>query len=228
MIGQIRPHCGKETTEGWQIGETEAGEGRLMSPKARTVLSTIVGVLLVAGVGFGIIVALRTVIHALASLAPAIAAAIIAPAATVIVSVISIVLGKYFESRNLIQKEQREKKIPVYEDLINFVSKIQMSTKAGNTPPSEEEMVNFMSGFTQRIMVWGSDEVLTAFVRFRRVPTDDAATKANPFGLMFSYEQLILAIRRDLGHKNKALSTGDILRLSINDIDQYLPKRKNL
>jgi len=33
---------------------------------------------------------------------------------------------------------------------------------------------------------------------------------------------LILAIRRDLGHKNSGLKRGDILALFVNDIDKHL------
>lgn len=41
--------------------------------------------------------------------------------------------------------------------------------------------------------------------------------------LLLVFEQLIYAMRADLGHNDKELSTGDLLRVFINDIDEYLP-----
>ena len=164
---------------------------------------------------------MRATVRVLESLDSGIAVAIIAAAATVFVSVLSIVIGKVYESRALIQKEHREKKIPVYEDLIKFMFRVLMGTKTGDIP-SEKEMIEFMSGFTQRMMVWGSDDVLYAWVQWRRVLTNEADLKANPMKLILLYEKLILAIRRDLGHNNKGLKTGDVLALFVNDIDQHL------
>jgi hypothetical protein len=50
--------------------------------------------------------------------------------------------------------------------------------------------------------------------------------EANPLNAMFLYEALIFSIRRDLGHRNKGLVTGDILALFVNDIDQHLPPKR--
>jgi len=195
-----------------------------MSPKVRQPITVIVGVLLLAGITYGVFVATRATIRVLASLDSDIAVAIVAAAATALVSVLSIVLGKVYESRAMIQKEHREKKIPVYEDLINFMLRILMGTNTGDAP-CEKEMLEFMLGFTQRVMVWGSDDVLAAWVKWRRLSINEAAMQADPMKLVFFYEELIFAIRRDLAHKNKGLVRGDILVLFVNDIDQHLPKK---
>ena len=192
-----------------------------MSPNARQKLSAVVGLLLFTALVYGAFIAVRAAVRVLASLDSDIAVAIIAAAATAFVSVLSIVLGKAYEARALVQREHREKKIPVYEDLIKFMFRILMGAKTGNAP-SEKEMLDFMSDFNQRIMVWGSDDVLAAWVKWRRAATSEADVKANPMNLMLLYEQLILTIRRDLGHKNKNLGTGDVLALFVNDVDQVL------
>lgn len=192
-----------------------------MSPNARQRLSAVVGLLLFAALAYGVFVAVRAAVRVLGSLDSDIAVAIIAAAATAFVSVLSIVLGKVYESRALVHREHREKKVPVYEDLIKFMFRILMGAKAGGTP-SEGEVLAFMSDFNERIMVWGSDDVLAAWVKWRRAVTSGADVNANPMKIMLLYEQLILTIRRDLGHKNKDLGTGDVLALFVNDIDQVL------
>lgn len=195
-----------------------------MSKTARHILSVFLGLLLLGGLACGLFVAVRATFQVLASINSSLAVAIIGASATVLVAVLSVVLGKIYEARSLIQKEHREKKIPVYEDLIAFVFRVLMGARTGRSP-SEQEMIEFMMGFTQRVMVWGSDEVLTAWVKWRRLATSEVEMRSDPMKLMRNYEELILAIRRDLGHRNKGLQSGDILALFINDINQYLPKK---
>jgi hypothetical protein len=195
-----------------------------MSPKIRQVLSVLLVLSLIAAACYGAYGVLRSVIQTLAALNSNIAVAIIAAAGTVLVSVLSVVLGKVYESRQLIQKEHREKKTPVYEDLIKFVSQVLMGEKTGDVL-SEKEMAKFMAEFNQRIMVWGSDEVMVALVKWRRVMIDEKALETSPVKAMFSYEELIFAIRRDLGHRNKKLARGDVLAVFVNDIDKHLPRK---
>ena len=192
-----------------------------MRSKFRQTLSAIVGFVLLAALVYGAFVALRAATRVLTSLDSDIAVAIIAASATVFVSVLSIVLGKAYEARALVQKEHREKKTPVYEDLIRFMFRILMGTKTGATP-SESEILEFMSDFTQRIMVWGSDDVVAAWVKWRRAAVNAEELEMDPVELLLLYEQLILTIRRDLGHKNRNLGTGDVLALFVNDIDRQL------
>jgi hypothetical protein len=197
-----------------------------MDSRARQILSAIVGLGIIGAFLYGGIVAVRAGFHVLESLDSDIAVAIIAAAATAFVSVLSIVLGKAYEGRALIHAEHREKKTPVYEDLIHFMSRILIGQKTGDAP-TEKEILSFLSTFTQRIMVWGSDEVLAAWIKWRRAALNEKQQKEDPMVLLLLYEKLILEIRRDLGHKNKDLHSGDVLALYVNDIDQHLNQRAN-
>jgi hypothetical protein len=158
-----------------------------------------------------------------AGLNPNVAAAIVAAFATVTVSVLTVVVGKRLEAAALITKEHREKKVPVYEDFIQFWFKHLFATKSGENPLTDEEVIRFLSNYTQRIMVWGSDDVIAAWVKFR-YSSMNAAQSPNPSSVLDDYEKLILAIRRDLGHKNKGFQRGDILRLFVNDVDSGGPQ----
>ncbi len=169
----------------------------------------------------------RAFIGAFSGLDAKFGAALVAAAGTVIVSVMSVIMSRYLETRATIRKELREKKIPVYEDLISFMFKILMATKTGREV-TEKEMIEFMSDFTQRSMVWAADDVLNAWIRFRVASFDAAEMKAKPFALMFIYEDLILAIRKDLGHKNKDLTKGKLLSLFVNDIANCVDAQGNI
>ncbi len=151
-------------------------------------------------------------------------APLIAAAGTIVASVIAITLGNYFASRLKIDEANRSKKIPVYEDLLNFMFKLFDAPRTGKTIV-ENEVAEFVLAFNQRLMVWGGDIVVAAFVKWRRYITNADAVKARPHEGIFLYEDLILAIRRDLGHRNKGLATGDILAIFVNDVDSNLPRR---
>jgi hypothetical protein len=155
-----------------------------------------------------------------------VAASIVAGVATITVSVVTVIVGRRLEANAAIRKEHREKKIPVYEDLIEFMSKVLLSAKSG-AAPSEEEMRAFLIEFTRRIMVWGSDDVIAHWANFRTgmVNSVDATEGKAGVDMVFRYEELIYAIRRDLGHRNKGLTKGMVLSLFINDIEDYLEKK---
>lgn len=176
---------------------------------------------LVAALLYTVFVLLRAAVSIFAVLDKTIAATLITAATTVVVAVITIVLGKLYEQRQQVQKENRDKRIPVYEDLLKFMFRF-FDAAAVEKPVVQEEMNVFMSDFNQRFIVWGSDAVIAAWVRWRKYATMAATAPATAPVALFVYEDLIYAIRRDLGHRNSNLGRGDILAIFINDVDQIL------
>ncbi len=159
------------------------------------------------------------------SVDPKLALGLIAASATVIVSLISVLVSKNLERKALILAHLREKKIPTYEKIIDFIFKITFADKLNKKTPSEKEMVVFMAEITQELVIWGSDEMLEAFYKFRMQSIESSEGNATkPFDVLFTVEDLLLAIRKDLGHKNKNLPRGKILGLFVNDIEQILKK----
>ena len=193
-----------------------------MTARISRITAFLSGLALFGGAIYGFYVLVTASIRVFRSLDSDIAVAVIAGAATVFVSVLSVILGKIYERRAAVDREHRERKVPVYEDLMQFMFRVLMSDKLGKEV-SEQEMIEFISSFNQRMMVWGSDEVLKAWSQWRR----KAGNGGEPFALMFEYERLILAIRADLGHRNKNLSPGDILGLFVNDIDEHTFKARS-
>ena len=114
----------------------------------------------------------------------------------------------------------RIKKIPVYTDLINFIFRISFDKKRNKKPPTEKEIFDFFQGFTEKIVVWGSDDVINAFYAFRAF-AQKTQTKQSE-NILFVVETLFLAIRIDLGHKNKGLTKGKLLGLFVTDIEKYI------
>lgn len=150
-----------------------------------------------------------------------VAAALVAASATILVSVFSVTGAKYYERKRTIEQELRQRKIPIYEDFIKFLFRLIGAEKLGCKPMNEKEMQEFFIEFTQKLMIWGSDEVVVKWSKYRRTLIKHSGEQVD-FNDMFELENLLLAIRKDTGHKNKNLKKGDLLGLFINDIENYI------
>jgi len=191
----------------------------------RAVTSFFLGLVLLAASGYGVFVLVRASWRVIRNLESDLAVAIVAAAASVLVSVLSIAVGRLFETRAKIQEQNREKKVPVYEELMEFMMRVLLGNTLGKPVP-EAEVIQFLMDFTQRIMVWGSDDVLLAWVKFRRQTIQSGAGNGKPLDAIFIFEDIVKAMRRDLGHRNSGVERGDILALFVNDIEQHLPTRR--
>jgi hypothetical protein len=175
------------------------------------VLATLLG--LVSLLGWAILVALT-------SINATVAAAIVAGSATVLVSVLSVILSKQWERRREIEQEHRKQKIPIYKEFLAFWFKVAAAQKPGATPVTDEETVQFMRDFTQKLMFWGSDGVIREYAIFKRQMNN--ALDA-PLDAVMGLEKVLLAMRADTGHRNKGLAPGDLMSLVVNDLDAHLP-----
>lgn len=150
---------------------------------------------------------------------PTIGAGIIAASATILVSVISVLIAKRLEHRATLAKEHRDKKAPFYENFVQFTFRIAFADKLGLKPLTEKEMAQEATKFTQNLIVWGADDVIDAWFRFRNL---SYYAKGDNVAVLFAIERLLLAIRKDSGHENKGLVQGKILGLFVNDIHEHI------
>ncbi len=182
-------------------------------------IQVVVGLLITALAFWGVAKLLQVLWNAFSTVNPTVGAGIIAAAATVMVSVISVLVAKSLEFKAVVAKEHREKKIPFYEEMIKFIFRLVFAEKLGFEPLTEKEMVKQMATFTENIVIWGADDVIHAWFVFRNhsIHSEKAGTE-----IMFDIENLLLAIRKDLGHANKGLTKGKVLGLFINDIHEHI------
>ncbi|KAF0164800.1 MAG: hypothetical protein FD157_1964 [Rhodocyclaceae bacterium] len=187
----------------------------LTSEQLKRFFAIAIGFTLVGGLAWGLIVLTRTFWEAFTQLNPTVAAGMLAAVTTVLVSVVSVLYSKHLEQKLNIRKEHREKKVPVYEDLITFLFRVIYAQKEGAEPLSDKEIVDTYSRLTQNAIIWASDDVIKAFHKFRAA---SLAKQENYLPLALSVEDLFLAIRRDLGHKNHGIAPGQLLGMFINDL----------
>jgi hypothetical protein len=122
-------------------------------------------------------------------------------------------LTRYFTRRQEVEAELRSKKVPVYEGFIRNYVNLMMSGSDGRS--DDDETAAFIREFSEKMTIWGADEVLKLWATFRR---QGGQPSSDPLALMTLFENVMLAMRRDLGHKNKGLVSHDLLSLFVNDL----------
>lgn len=193
-------------------------------------INIVLGFILIALMGWGIIAFLRLYWRSVTSLEPNLASAIIAASATMIVAVLTVVIAKYYERKQEIENQQREKKIEVYEQFMEkwFDKLLVMSQNKDKSKNvlDDEEFVQFLSEFTRKLILWGSNSVVKKYSFFRQgslAPEQNSS----PYAILYNFEQVLFEIRKDIGHSNQTLKSGDLLTLFINDLQQATkPKGK--
>ena len=208
---------------GEQMGAAAEGmRTKKLARRLKGLFQVIIGLAVLAGLAWGLYTVVARLLAGLMALNPNVAASIIAASATVLMATASVLLSKHLEIRTLVFKEHRDKKIPIYENLIKFIYDAMFRPKKGKAL-SQAEMLSFLQDFVEKITVWGSDDVLKAVIYFKRQTPGVIAQ--DPANSLFVFENMLFAIRRDLGHKNKNLKQGDLLSLFITDIEKHLPQQ---
>ena len=135
-------------------------------------------------------------------------AVIIVALITAAVTIISGVVSKIIDFKQKRREYLSQKKEEPYAEFINVYFKMQekVSKKEIYLP---DEMFNDIQKFQKKLMLWGSNRVVKAWIEYRaNVGTDGMIA-------LFYMEKILYAIRKDMGYKN--LGKGKLLSMSIND-----------
>ncbi|MBP2069002.1 MULTISPECIES: hypothetical protein [Anaerococcus] len=184
----------------------------------KNVLNTLFGLLII---GIGIYFLVKLIIkffYWIRSFASNTEAVIVVALITGTLSLLGIVISNIIEYKQNTKRYLYEKKEEAYSEFIEMVYKLQQIQKDGKI--SEKEITKDLISFSQKLTLWGSDEVVRKWIEIR---TSSLNSDSNSINNLFVLEDIIFLIRKDLGQKNKGLKRGDILSFFINDIDNYLP-----
>ena len=143
---------------------------------------------LAAGLLYGLV-------RLLDSLESDLATAIVAAGFAGVVSIVSLGISKWYETRTGALKEIRERKTPVYEAIVGTMFRVMFAGMFGQEPLGEGELKAWFADTTEKLSIWGSNDLILAFGKFK-----NGFSESNPEQGLFAFEALLLAIRKDLGH----------------------------
>lgn len=99
--------------------------------------------------------------------------------------------------------------------------KHMFAKKAGRKQPSNSQLTRTLSELTPQLIVWGSQDVIKAWNRIREYDWATAEDGAS-FRL---WNDLMIAIRKDLGNDTDQLVNLDLIRLFISlEEDESTPE----
>ncbi len=114
-----------------------------------------------------------------------------------------------------IRNEQKPKKIEIYDKVINFFFDTILAKKIGQEPKTEKELIKGFHDMTPDLILWASDDVLSLYIKFRQMANN---TQNDPSHSILLFGQMLLSMRKDLGHQNKQLDEVFILGTFVNDV----------
>jgi hypothetical protein len=126
-------------------------------------------------------------------------------------AVVTVVVGRSLDKRAELRQAHREQMAPLYLELIERVKTVDQD---------DEEAAEFWRDLSTRLVLYGPAPVIRAQIALSRhiAAVGENVDAATPVLL----ERLYRAMRADLGHDDKDLPSGDLLRLYITDIDDLL------
>lgn len=86
-----------------------------------------------------------------------------------------------------------------------------------NIELTEDQMLERSVAIKRGMMVWASDTVLQAWAEVENPPANQSAREA-----MLRMERVFRAIRKDLGHSDKKLKDGDIVKMMLVAEDHHI------
>ena len=178
--------------------------------------------LLIKNIGFLIIKGIEKISVITSNMDSVVIVAIITGGISIVTVLISSVISKFIEYRQITKRYLYEKREKPYSEFISMVYKLQMSNRNGNKEYTQSEMINDIANFSQALTLWGSSRVIKKWIEFRELSQDKTLAMQN----LFLLEDIVFEIRKDMGQKKKGLKQGDLLSFFVNDIKNHLPKNK--
>lgn len=133
------------------------------------------------------------------------------------VSIITLVGGSVLNNRMKRREYLYQHRETPYMQLISMFYDFQKRARIGKEF-TEEELLDIFTEFNKEITLWGSSKAIKIWGNWR---VASAKERLNPKDVMFGMEDVMIQLRKDMGLK-RGINRGDLLRLVVNDIDDYI------
>jgi len=178
--------------------------------KLKEKLNTLLGVALLLAMGATLFWVLKTGGSWFLSQSIEVIAAAITVFGTVTAGIGAVVVSQQRIKSREIAEAHRPQKAKVYESFLSKVIEFMRNSDEDELGSEDmESLEEFFYEFTANVMMWGSPKVLKAYGTFKGSGGSNES--------VFLVDDIIGAMRKDLGLKNSGLKRGDLVKLLIND-----------
>lgn len=151
---------------------------------------------------------------------------------TALAAIVTVLIAKKKEKEADFRRAQYQEKLGTYQNFVrDVIAKFFLPTPQNLKNEKEKKQydekkiasqIKGIQDFIPNVILWGDGAVIhetSCWMRFLRNQGSPDVINA-----MKQIEPVLKAIREDLGHSNKKIEEGDILRLFIVDYDETLAK----
>jgi hypothetical protein len=117
------------------------------------------------------------------------------------------------KSRDIAQSH-RPSKIDLYNKFFDLVDHFQNNHEQMKEGEVSEHVKTEMAKLNRGLLIWGSPEVIRAWLTFRTTAQADG-------NVLVAVDAMYRAIRTDLGNSNFGLAPGDLIRIGLKDPNEW-------
>jgi len=159
---------------------------------------------------------------------------------TAFVGFSSLIISNFYTSQREINLKLREKKVEVYskfiESWIQTLLSIGLKSKENssnnltslNTDYLIQDFTNTLKEITDDLILWGSDEIIKNYRDFQKTLPHEYSSEMEKNAGIINFGRFMLAIRKDLGHRNQGIDEYDLMSFFITDIDNFREKKPQI
>ena len=126
------------------------------------------------------------------------------------ISIAGIVFSNNLQKQKELEFKNRERKERAYDAFLKTNYEFINQKRSGKT---DDQLMVSVTKARKDLVLWGSDKVVKLYSEFMAIvqeQSDENPDKNSQINIKL--EQILLAIRKDLGYKNNKLTFGDLLR----------------
>jgi hypothetical protein len=164
----------------------------------------------------GVVLATRGLVHWFTGLGKDQALALVALGGLVLTPLISFATTRAIETKKLTGQAALDHKIALYEGFVEFF--VEMMGLSGGPGLNEDKIKERMAAMTPAMLIYASNDFLKQWREFKKVSNNGVEGAA----LVFQMENVLKALRKDLGHSSFLSTKGDILAIFVNDIEDIV------
>lgn len=190
--------------------------------KVRRFLSVTFGLAVLAGMAWLV----WNIVRWVASLEPSYSG----PTITAIVGFIGLIYAQWHSKSREIQQNHRPQKIEVYNGFFAILERFlknpkeQKALEEGGEQSLPDDLRDQFWQLNKGLIVWASPVVIKSWLQFRKVTTTGGST-------LLAMDNILKAIRKDLGNSNFGLQIGDSVKVFLRDpgeADNAIKAEKNV
>ena len=151
----------------------------------------------------------------MADLSPEYISSLFAAVFTALAGVSAVVVTQWNTKSRQIEDSHRPKKVEIYSKFVSQVLKQvrEYDEEKKETLQPTDDLVKFLVKWNTELIVWGSQEVVKAYLDFRKVSEQDG----NVFRAM---DNILKAIRKDIGLKSWKLTNMELIQIILKNPDE--------